>query len=423
MVPSSGLFQRNILFRDFLLASNISLLGTNIFDIAIPLYVLEKTHSAMDLAMVSLALNLPYFLMAPLTGYFIDHFDKRRVMLASDLGQVVCMLLLFGYNLTSAQSIWPVFIFVFAAKTLTNWFETVTTFQLIPSLVREKDLAEANAWFLTLYRLIQVMGPLAGGILMTLLGFRSCIFFNAVSFGATLYFVYNMKNLSELIDGPDFHRNIKPLSVKSIYENFTESASYIWHSPIFKPFVLLMFLWNLSSLGPNTPSLIYYLKELKTFSSAEYGSMAALISFTGVVGFLWSHALYKQFDFYRALVGAAFWQALLATFAIGFFHHPVVLVVVFALSRIGASVLAMGTFLIRQTEIPKSHAGGVNACLRMFFMSAVPISAAGQGLLISKFGVEASFLLGALCLWGAFALARTVGITYEANKKSIARAA
>lgn len=423
MVPFSALVQRNALFRDFLLASNISLLGTNIFDITIPLYVLEKTHSAMDLALVSLALSLPYFLMAPLTGYCIDHFDKRRVMLASDLGQVVCMLLLFAYDLMSTQSIWPVFLFVFAAKTLTNWFETVTTFQLIPSLVRKEDLAEANTWFLTLYRLIQVVGPLAGGILMAFLGFRSCIFLNAVSFGATLYFIYKMKNLSEFIDGPDFRRKIKPLSVKSIYENFMESVSYIWRSPIFKPFVLLMFLWNLSSLGPNTPSLTYYLKEFKTFSSAEYGSMVALISFTGVVGFLWSHALYKQFDFYRTLVGAAFWQALLATFAISFFHHPVVLVVVFALSRIGASVLAMGTFLIRQTEIPKSHAGGVNACLRMFFMSAVPISAVGQGLLISKFGVDASFLLGALCLWGAFALARTVSITYEENKKPGARAA
>ncbi len=407
------LLKRNTLFRNFVLASNISLLGTNILDIAVPLYILEMTHSPVALAVVSIALNLPYFLMAPITGYCVDNLDKRRVMLFSDLGQVVCMLFLIFVDSTFSDSIWLICITVFVAKTLMTLFETVSTFQLIPALVESKDLAEANACFLTIYRLIQVVGPLLGGILLGMLGFRVCILINLASFGATLYFVFTLRNLTELIDGPNKSIATNPLSLRSISKEFSESTSYIWNSNLFKPFVLLMFLWNFSSLIPNTPSLIFYLKELQGFSSEEYGSMISIISFVGVVGFFWSHTLYKNFDFYTTFVGAALWQAALSTLAVIFFNHPVTLVIVLALSRVGSSILSMGTFLIRQTEIPKNKIGGVNACLRMLFMSSAPISALIQGQLLAHLGIGVSFAIGVICLWGSLWYAHIAGNSYQ----------
>ena len=75
----------------------------------------------------------------------------------------------------------------------------------------------------------------------------------------------------------------------------------------------------------------------------------------------------------------------------------------------------MGTFILRQTQIPKSQIGGVNACIRMFFMSAAPISALFQAFLIDHFGVGVSLVLGAACLWGALWYARTVGSVYDGS--------
>ena len=96
---SVQLLKRNPVFRGFITASTISMLGTSIFDLSMPLYVWGRTQSAMALSLTNVALVLPYFLMAPFTGYWADHFDKRRVMLVTDIGQVLFLLFLFCYDL------------------------------------------------------------------------------------------------------------------------------------------------------------------------------------------------------------------------------------------------------------------------------------------------------------------------------------
>jgi hypothetical protein len=73
----------------------------------------------------------------------------------------------------------------------------------------------------------------------------------------------------------------------------------------------------------------------------------------------------------------------------------------------------MGTFVLRQTQIPKAKLGGVNACIRMFFMSAAPLSALLQAFLIDHFGVWVSLVIGAACLWGALWYARAVGLAFR----------
>jgi len=408
----SPFLERNPVFRQFLSASAISLLGSSIFDIAMPLYVWERTHSAIALSMVNVGLLLPYFVMAPLTGYSVDQFDKRRVMLLSDLGQVCAMLFLLLYDLSGSAAIWPIVCVVFVAKTMMITFETVTTFQLVPALVPPGDLSQANTWFLSSLRGIQIVGPLTAGVLMTVLGVRACVALNILSFGATLYFVYSMKNLTAMIEGPEPQPK-PPVRLQSMIDNFTQSASYVWKSELFRPFIFLMFFWNLSSLIPNTPSIIYYFTADHHFTPAEYGLVVSLIGIFGIAGYLLSGPLYERVSFNKAFVGSCLWQATLGTVSLAFLPTPLAMSIVFAVSRMGSSVLNMGTFLIRQTRVPKARMGGVNSCLRMFFMSAAPVSAFCQGIILHKFGVALSFALGAACLWGTVWYAREVGAKFQ----------
>ncbi len=301
-------------------------------------------------------------------------------------------------------------------------FETVSTFQLIPALVQPDDLSQANTWFLSSLRGIQICGPLTSGLLMTFIGVRSCIWINIVSFSATLYFVFKMKNLHELIDGKDPIVR-PPVSFQSMMTNFTESIKYVWESPLFKPFIVLMAFWNFSSLLPNTPSLIYYFSGEFHFTPAEYGSVVSVIGVMGILGYLISGPLYGRLEFNRIFVGSAVWQAVLATLSLAFLSKPLILAGIFAVSRVGSATLNMGTFLLRQTRIPKSRMGGINSCLRMFFMSAAPVSAVMQGLLIQKFGVTLSFSLGAVCLWGAVWYSREVGFAFQPLKTEKPRVA
>jgi len=411
---SKNLIARNGVFRNFLAASSISLLGNNIFDIAIPLYIVQRTPDPMLLSWANIALTLPFFLMAPLTGFTVDNFNKRRVMLFSDIGQIFCLLLLLFYDLYGFSQFAPVLLLIFTAKTLMITFETVSTFQLVPALVSEADLNEANSWFLSSQRLIQIFGPLIAGLLMSTSGIRACVIANMISFLATLFFVTKLKNLNELIEGSEISSPRRKMTVGGVIDSFLSSVKYVWNSPLFKPFILMMFVWNLSALVPNTPSVVYYFTIEKKLSSTEYGSIASALGLIGILGFLISGKLYQKHFFYRPFVYGSVFFASMGALSILFFDQPYVLAAIFSLSRIGSSIVTMGTFFLRQTHIPKSKMGGINAALRMFFMSSAPLSALLQGFLIKGLGVRTSFVVGSIFLWLTVWYSKKVALAYLA---------
>ncbi len=400
---------RNRLFRNFLLAGTVSFLGSGIFDIAMPLYVWERTHSAIALAAVNVALHLPYFLAAPLTGFSVDNYDTRRVMLFSDIGQVLALCFLLLYDVSGAEALWPILIVVFVVKAFTITFETVSSFTLIPALVSEKDLQKANTWFLSSLRVVQILGPIAGGALLSAFGIRACILANIASFGATLYLTFHFRNAHEL--ARDCASRMP--NVTEIAKDFLHSIRFIRDSKLFHKFILVMFLWNASSLLPGTPSMVYYFTVTKALNPFHYGLAVSLFGVFGILGYLIAQYAYERFDFKTTFVGSCFWQAFLSTLALCFVTFPLGLSLVFGSSRIGASVLNMGTVLIRQTRIPRNRIGCVNATLRMFFMSAAPISSAIQGVLLQHLNVWVSLLLGAACLWGVAWYARPLADLFE----------
>lgn len=421
-----SLISKNPVFRNFLAASSISLLGNNIFDIAIPLYIVQRSADPVLLSLANLSLTLPFFIMAPLTGFTADNFDKRKVMLASDLGQILCLLFLLIFEHYQGTGFWPIFMVIFAAKTLMITFETVATFQLIPALVNNEDLNEANSWFLSSQRVIQILGPVSAGALLAVSGLEACVWANILSFMATLFFVLKMKNLNQIIEGHTELSTYKKMTVGGVIDSFIDSVKYVWQSSLFRPFILMMFVWNLSSLLPNTPSLIYYFTVEKNFNSTEYGTIASTFGLIGILGYLVSGKLYQKHFFYRPFVLGSFLFALLGTASIVFFDRPYILAAIFAFSRIGSSVVTMGTFFLRQTNIPRSKMGGVNSALRMFFMSAAPLSALLQGFLIKHFSVRTSLFLGALCLWATVWFSRKVAVAYIAvgyKKSTLPKAA
>lgn len=402
---SPRLLENNPIFRNFLTASSISLLGNNIFDISMPLYVMERTHSPWALAMVSVALQLPYFVMAPLTGYLVDYHDNRKLMLLADIGQVLLLSCLVLFDFTSSDLLWPIILAIFAVKTLAILFETVTTFHLIPSLVKVGDLSDANTWFLSSQRLIQIAGPMLGGLLVGLAGFRASIFINIFSFGATLYFVYKMRELSHIIHHGQVRSSNSRLPIAQVRSSFTQSVKTVWRKPLFRGLVFTMFFWNLSSLTPNTASITYYFLGVKNYSAVDYGAVLSIFGIFSIVGFFLSPGLYRKHGFKTAFYFSAIWQAAFSLVAVCFTNFPMLFVLFFSVSRMGSAVMSMGTFLIRQTEVPRERSGAINSTLRMHFMSAGPLSAGLQGKLMEGFGVVSSFAMGALCLvltawWG-----------------------
>jgi len=179
-----------------------------------------------------------------------------------------------------------------------------------------------------------------------------------------------------------------------------------------------MFLWNLSSINRNHPTIAHYFSVLQGFNPQEFGTVVSIFGVLGILGFILSGAWYRRWGFSLALSSGVLWLAAVPTLSLLLFNHPWIFAISLAFGRIGGSVLSMGTFYIRQTFIPKERMGGVNACLRMVFMSSTPITCLVQPLLVEKLGSWSSFLFGVLCLWGTVFFALKVGKNYSLSASS-----
>ena len=78
--------------------------GDAIYQIALPWLVLELTGSKTITSLVALSAYLPAVLFSLLAGVVVDRFDRRRVMMFSDVMRMLLVLLLAGYLLTGGTS-------------------------------------------------------------------------------------------------------------------------------------------------------------------------------------------------------------------------------------------------------------------------------------------------------------------------------
>ncbi|MGZ3680226.1 MAG: MFS transporter, partial [Ktedonobacterales bacterium] len=80
--------------RDFILlwgGQTISTLGSTMSDIAFSILVFQITHSKSQVAFVASIRALPFLVLTLPAGALMDMWDRKRVMLLSDLGRAACL--------------------------------------------------------------------------------------------------------------------------------------------------------------------------------------------------------------------------------------------------------------------------------------------------------------------------------------------
>jgi CRP-like cAMP-binding protein/predicted MFS family arabinose efflux permease len=181
-----GIVRAAFAHRDFrYLAGSltVSQIGDWLYGVALVVYVFDQTGSPAWVATAVILRLAPYVLFGAVGGAIADRYDRRAVMLATDLARAACMAGLAVVALTRAP--------VALALALAFLSTTVGTPSrpaqgaITPSLVAERDLAAANAVVSILEHTALVLGPAIGGLLL-LLGSPAVAFAaNGVSFLAS----------------------------------------------------------------------------------------------------------------------------------------------------------------------------------------------------------------------------------------------
>ena len=166
--------------RLLLAGQAVSQAGDWLYNVALIVYVLDATGSAAWVAAVELAHLVPWIVMSPVGGLMADRFDRRRLLIAGDLVQVVTMLALASLAAAGGSPAAAVAIALVAA--LTQVAQSPSLQASIPALVDERGLASVNALMSAIMNFAIVVGPAIGAVLLILGSPAAAFAVNAISF-------------------------------------------------------------------------------------------------------------------------------------------------------------------------------------------------------------------------------------------------
>ena len=172
---------RNGPLSRLLIGEFVSSIGDWLYLVALVVLVYQETQDPVVLGIVGAARLLPYVFLSIPAGIVGDRFDRRYVLLASDLVRMVCMIALAWLVMIDAPIAAVAAVAILAACFAPFFYPAFGA--LLPSLVRdESEFGPANSAWATLDNLAWVVGPGIAGLILLVAGIELAFVINAVTF-------------------------------------------------------------------------------------------------------------------------------------------------------------------------------------------------------------------------------------------------
>ncbi|MEL6259856.1 MAG: MFS transporter [Cyanobacteria bacterium J06626_6] len=193
-----------VAFAILWLGQTISLLGSNLTRFAFGVWIYQQTQSVISFALIPTCLYLPGVLISPIAGSLTDRWNRRTVMLLSDLGSGLIMLgilaLLQAHNLQQ----WHIYTAV-ASGSLCAAFQWASYAAATTQLIPPQHLGRANGLVEVAKAAGQIISPMAAGTLLFQIGINGIITLDLLTFivGVLTLLVIRIPGLPNELDTPE----------------------------------------------------------------------------------------------------------------------------------------------------------------------------------------------------------------------------
>lgn len=168
--------------RDFALlwfGGLISMTGSWVLAAALPFYIYDRTGSVLASAALAAAYLVPIVLLESVAGVFVDRWDRRRILIVTNLVRAGLLLLL----LPVQSDAWLGLVYaVTVGESVLARFSGPAESALLPRLVAPERLAPANALNALNDSTARLLGPLLGGVLIGTVGLPALVLTDSACF-------------------------------------------------------------------------------------------------------------------------------------------------------------------------------------------------------------------------------------------------
>jgi MFS family permease len=172
-------------FRIYLGGQAISLIGTWLQVTAQSWVVWELTGSTADLGWLWALNTLPILVLGPWSGVWADRFDRRRILISTQIGAMLLAFSLAYLTQTVLVALWHVYLLSFLLGIITA-IDFPAQQAFIGDLSGMSEVRKAVSLNMIIFQSSRIVGPALGGLVLGTIGAASAFWLNGVSFLAVI---------------------------------------------------------------------------------------------------------------------------------------------------------------------------------------------------------------------------------------------
>jgi MFS family permease len=257
------LLHRNRNYRYTWMGQVVSEIGDHFNNIAVYALAMELTRSGLVLTGIMLARAIPAVTIGPLAGVLLDRFDRKRIMIASDLTRAVVAL---GFILALAEKRASLLYLFSALLMIASPFFTAGRSAILPTIANRDEIHTANSLTQTTQWTTLTVGTFLGATVIAI-GYKWAFVFNALSFVFSAWAIWNLKAPK----GKEFRaerRNLTETEVVRPWHEYREGLRYIRSVPLVFGIVLLSVGW---ATGGGAAQILFTLFGDVVFNAGAVG--------------------------------------------------------------------------------------------------------------------------------------------------------
>lgn len=215
-----------------------SILASTMVEFALSIWVFERTSSATVLGGMTAAFTVPFLLLTPLAGAMVDRYNRKLMMMASDIAAGLGTLAILILYLTGSIESWHFYV-VNAVIGIGSAFHMPAYSAAITTMVPKEYYARANGLMAFVETGPGIAAPMLAGVLLPAVGLEGILL---IDLGALLL---ALATLAVVRIPPPERTAEGQAGAGSLWKEAAFGFRYILQRPSLVGFVVILFFTNL----------------------------------------------------------------------------------------------------------------------------------------------------------------------------------
>jgi MFS family permease len=387
-VSYQGLLRGNQDFRQLWLGQVVSQLGDWFDTIALFTLVLRLTGSGRAVGLILVARFLPSVVLGPLSGVLADRFNRRHIMIASDVARAFVVL---GFLFVRRpEQVWLLYLLTILQLAFSAFFEPARSAAL-PSIVSRRELVTANALSSVTWSAMLTLGAAIGGPITDWFGTDAAFIIDSLTYLVSALLIWSVR----LPRRPPRPKTSLTLAKALGVTDTLEGLRYVWTRPRVLAVLLVKPAWGLGG-GILTLLPVFGEKVFKFSFHAGVATAAAGMSVLYVargVGTALGPMLTRRFysetrEQMQRAIGLSFILAGMFYVSFGSSQSFALALLWLAVAHMGGSVLWVFSTVLLQSTVEDEFRGRVFAAELMLLTLAMAASNYATGEALDRFQIS-----------------------------------